>query len=127
MNGTARRAHLLQTLSAFGEHSVETLANRLGVTESTVRRDLQRLAADGRITRTFRGATVAGLPSAEPDLAQRASTARAEKDAIGAWCAAQVRTGETILLDAGTTTGRVAAHLRGRSGITEVFSLATTA
>jgi DeoR/GlpR family transcriptional regulator of sugar metabolism len=122
MNGAARRAHTVELLSAFGELSVETLATRLKVTESTIRRDLQRLAAQGQITRTFRGATVVNSPLSEPSLAQRASTARAEKDAIGAWCAAQVQEGETILLDAGTTTGRLAAHLRARSGITVVTS-----
>lgn len=107
-------------LSALGQLGVEELAERLDVTESTVRRDLQRLSAEGRITRTLGGA--AALPHAfgEMTLAQRADTARPEKEAIGRWCAQAVSDGETIMLDAGTTTGRLAAALRSRSGITVV-------
>ena len=117
-----RRSTIVKLLSALGELSVEELSGRLGVTESTVRRDLQRLASDGRIMRSFGAAVANRMSLAEPSLAERTATARVEKDAIGAWCAAQVRDGETIVLDAGTTTGRIAAHLRDRSGITVVTS-----
>ena len=115
-----RRASIVKLVSALGELSVEDLALRLGVTESTVRRDLQRLASEGRIMRSFGAAVAARRGLSEPSLAERTATSRIEKDAIGAWSAAQVCEGETILLDAGTTTGRVAAHLRERSNITVV-------
>jgi DeoR/GlpR family transcriptional regulator of sugar metabolism len=115
-----RRASIVRLVSALGELSVEDLALRLGVTESTVRRDLQRLASEGRIMRSFGAAVAARRGLSEPSLAERIATSRIEKDAIGAWGAAQVCEGETILLDAGTTTGRVAAHLRDRSKITVV-------
>jgi DeoR/GlpR family transcriptional regulator of sugar metabolism len=111
---------MLELLSALGQLGVEQLAERLGVTESTVRRDLQRLAAEGRITRTLGGAAAPPHAFGEMTLAQRSDTARAEKDAIGRWCAQAIGEGETIMLDAGTTTGRVAAALRSRAGITVI-------
>lgn len=119
MNGTTRRSRILELLGAHGQLTVEQLAARLEVTESTVRRDLQRLAADGRITRTLGGASLIGS-FAEPTLAQRSHVARVEKEAIGRWCAGMVRDGETVMLDAGTTTGRVAAALRDRAGLTVI-------
>lgn len=115
-----RRTSIVRLVSAMGEISVEDLARRLGVTESTVRRDLQRLAAEGRIVRSFGAAVATRMSLSEPSIAERTSSARLEKDAIGAACAAQVLDGETVFLDAGTTTGRIAAHLRDRSGITVV-------
>lgn len=107
-------------LSALGQLTVEDLAGRLDVTESTVRRDLQRLAADGKITRTLGGASASSGPFGEPTLAQRAHEARAQKEAIARWCAKTIGAGETIMLDAGTTTGRVASALRERVDLTVI-------
>lgn len=72
------------------------------------------------MTRTYGGAVVSATRSTEPPLHQRAREARAEKDAIGRWAAAQVRDGEAVMLDAGTTVGRLAHHLRGRAGLTVI-------
>jgi DeoR/GlpR family transcriptional regulator of sugar metabolism len=104
----------------MGQVSVEDLALRLGVTESTVRRDLQRLAAEGRIMRSFGAAVAARSTLTEPSITERTARARLQKDAIGACCAAAVEEGETVFLDAGTTTARIAAHLRDRCDITVV-------
>jgi len=122
MNARERREHIEQLLSTHGEVSVEQLAVWLRVTPSTVRRDLTRLSAAGGITRTYGGAVAASQSHAEPSLRQRAALAQAEKEAIGSWAAAQIRDGETVILDAGTTTGRVAHHLRQRSGLTVITS-----
>jgi DeoR/GlpR family transcriptional regulator of sugar metabolism len=58
----------------------------------------------------------------EASLQERASESHGAKDAIGRWAAGQVEPGQTVLLDAGTTTARVAAHLHGMSPLTVVTS-----
>jgi DeoR/GlpR family transcriptional regulator of sugar metabolism len=120
MRSAERRQHIAGLLAAHGTVSVDQLAEQLGVTPSTIRRDLTRLTGEGRVTRTYGGAVVAAAGSPEPPLHRRAREARAQKDAIGSWAAAQVSDGETIMLDAGTTVGRAAHHLRGRAGITVI-------
>jgi DeoR/GlpR family transcriptional regulator of sugar metabolism len=125
MRAKDRREFLLR-LIADSEVSVETLANRLHVTPSTIRRDLARLTSEGKVTRTYGGAVISADRSREPTLQQRAALCRAEKNAIGRWSASQVAEGETVILDAGTTTGRVAHHLRDRLGLTVVTNGVTT-
>jgi DeoR/GlpR family transcriptional regulator of sugar metabolism len=86
----------------------------LGVSESTVRRDLEALDLAGSVKRTHGGAVYPGDVRAMPALEDRASTATLEKQAIGRATAAMVEDGESILLDGGTTTLEVARALVGR-------------
>jgi DeoR/GlpR family transcriptional regulator of sugar metabolism len=120
MRGQERRKLIEEFLAGEGEVSVDGLARRLGTTPSTIRRDLTRLTAEGKVTRTYGGAVIAAIHSPEPTLHQRSGLLRAEKNAIGHWAAAQVGPGETVILDAGTTTARVAYHLRDQAGLTVV-------
>jgi len=118
MRGSERRRAIEDLLRDHGEVSVEGLASALAVTASTIRRDLAGLTAEGRITRTYGGAVTTA--HAEPTVRHRSSLAAAQKDAIGRWAATQVHDGETVLLDAGTTVGRLARHLRERATLTLV-------
>ncbi len=120
MRSTERRDQIIAFLSAERRLGVDELASRLRVTPSTIRRDLTRLTEDGAITRTFGGAVVTGATAPESPLHRRAQQARGEKDAIGYWAASQVGEGETVMLDAGTTVGRTAHHLRRRSSLTVI-------
>ncbi|MCH6162940.1 DeoR/GlpR family DNA-binding transcription regulator [Streptomyces marispadix] len=117
--GTARRRDdiLREVLAGNGE--ISELAARFGISVSTVRRDLQQLAGDGHIHRTYGGA-VAGGRSAELTLDEKESGNRAQKDAIARAAAERVCEGDVILIDAGTTTGRLARALKGRGGLTVV-------
>lgn len=119
MSPDKRRERILAHLARGGAR-VDELADLLGVTESTIRRDLVRLRADGHITRTYGGALVGPDPSPEPEppLHERALSARAEKEAIARHAARYVSSTRTVLLDAGTTTGRLAHHLRNFPGLT---------
>ncbi|MGH3504849.1 MAG: DeoR/GlpR family DNA-binding transcription regulator [Nocardioidaceae bacterium] len=120
MNSKARRQQIERLLSTHGEATVDQLAAWLSVTASTIRRDLTRLTAQGAITRTYGGAIAALHTHTEPSVRQRTALARAEKDAIGCWAAGQIQEGETVMLDAGTTTGRLAHHLRDRESLTVI-------
>lgn len=105
-------------LAAHGEVNVEELARMLNVTASTIRRDLARLTREGNVARTYGGAVISSARAAESTLYQRSRQARTAKNAIGRWAAEQIRSNETAILDAGTTVGRLAHHLRGRDRIT---------
>lgn len=129
MRGAERR-HRIQTVVADGEVSVEDLADELSVTPSTIRRDLTRLAAEGKVTRTLGGAISAARR--EQTLHEREVLALAEKDAIARWAVEQIEPDEQIILDAGTTVGRLAQRLAARNcavtvltnGLTTIEALA---
>src|SRR3954462_12451653 len=108
-----RRRLLLQNLSRRGFATLDELVRALGVSESTVRRDLEALDHAGSIKRTHGGAVSSAEVLAMPALEDRVAAAAAEKRAIGIATAALIEDGETVLLDGGTTTLEVARALLG--------------
>lgn len=117
MKSRARRSEILRLATTTGLATVEELATRFEVTASTIRRDLALLTSQGRLTRTLGGAIA---PNAHPEasLRQRTGEAFEEKRGIARWAAAQIRPGETVLLDAGSTVGALAHELRAASTLT---------
>jgi DeoR/GlpR family transcriptional regulator of sugar metabolism len=106
-----RIVELLVQRGGEGSLPVEELAATLGVSPATVRRDLGQLRVEGRITRTYGGA-VLGTASAELSVRQRELSNAPEKDAIARAAAGLVEPGAVVLLDAGSTTERLARLLR---------------
>jgi len=106
-----RRAELVARLRVDGRASVDVLARDLGVTRSTIRRDLRRLANDGALIRTYGGAAASAAGtgrrvSVDPRLAA--------KRAIAAAAADLVEDGQTIAISSGTTTLELAWRLVDR-------------
>jgi DeoR/GlpR family transcriptional regulator of sugar metabolism len=111
---------VLRRLTARSEAGFTELAEEFGVSEMTIRRDLETLEADG-LARRVRGGAISVVSRAyEPPLAVRAATASAAKAAIGAAAAALVNDGDTVIIDVGTTTLELARALHGRRGLTVV-------
>ncbi|MEJ3747299.1 DeoR/GlpR family DNA-binding transcription regulator [Actinomycetes bacterium KLBMP 9797] len=108
-----RHEMIVRTLRSAGPVAVNELADRLGVSQATIRRDLVLLDREGRLTRVHGGA-VSTTDSDEP-FADVATVRVREKDALAERCASLVEDGETILLDIGTTAHRLARQLHGRS------------
>lgn len=96
-----------------GRVSVTDVAGEFGVTTETVRRDLAQLERVGVLRRVHGGAVpVTALTVVEPGVAERDATQAEAKDRIAqAALALLPGSGGSILLDAGTTTGRLAAIL----------------
>lgn len=115
-----RRQEILRAIRGGATH-VTQLAQSFGVSEMTVRRDLDELARDGHIERVRGGAVSV---SAEPPFDQTLIERYDEKDAIGAAAAALVSDGQTVMIDIGTTTLQAARHLRGRTLTVVTTSLA---
>jgi DeoR/GlpR family transcriptional regulator of sugar metabolism len=93
---------------------------RLGVSDMTVRRDIDELARRGLVTRVHGGATPAGSSVDEPGVAAKAGLQTAAKQAIAAAAAALVEPGASVALSAGTTTRAVASALLGTPRLTVV-------
>lgn len=100
-----------------GMTEVGALCDHFGISEVTVRRDLRALADDGLILRTYGGAASVSVHAPEESLEQRSHSFQAEKDAIGRAAAAHVAAGDTVFLDAGTTTAALAKVLAGRQDV----------
>jgi DeoR family transcriptional regulator of aga operon len=109
----ARWNALLELLTDSGRVSVEDAAERLSVSQATIRRDFDQLAQQQMITRTRGGAVANGVSY---DLPLRYKTAKhsAEKQRIGTAAAALVAPGMVVALNGGTTTTEVARALAVR-------------
>lgn len=86
---------------------VSSLSELLGVSEVTIRRDLEALERRGLLERTHGGAVLTQRMRAEPAYGEAISTNPEEKRRIGEAAAALVRPGDTIFLNGGTTTLQV--------------------
>lgn len=103
-----------------GKVTVEDLATAYHVSSTTIRNDLARLEEQGLLQRTHGGAIPASPTLFEPTYAQRQVIRQEEKRGIARAAAALVEHGQTVLLDAGTTTFELALLLRERPRLTVV-------
>jgi DeoR/GlpR family transcriptional regulator of sugar metabolism len=108
-----RHQLILRELRTNGPLSAASLAQTLGVSTATIRRDLLHLDAQGLLARVYGGA--APVAGHDDPFVEVASVRVAEKDAIAMRAAELVEDGQTLLLDIGTTAHRLARQLRGRS------------
>jgi DeoR family glycerol-3-phosphate regulon repressor len=114
-----RHGEILRLLQEEGTVTIASLANRLGVSLETVRRDVKPLTDDGAILK-MHGAI--GLPSmaGEAPFERRMRENAAAKRTIARMVAATIRDGESIMLDTGTTTSFLARELLGHRRLTVV-------
>lgn len=111
-----RRDLIARIVQEHGRARVGELAERMQVSSVTIRKDLEALAAEGRILRAHGGALALRDAAAEGAFAVRERYQREEKERIGALAASDVQDGESIALDASTTALAIARHLRSRGG-----------
>ena len=104
-----RRRFLLARLERDGRLVAAEIIREIGVSEDTVRRDLNELAAAGLVQRVHGGALPAGRE--QPGFAGRETIAVRAKSQIGARAAGLIQPGSVVLLDSGTTVREVAAAL----------------
>jgi DeoR/GlpR family transcriptional regulator of sugar metabolism len=110
MDAAQRHQLVGRWLEERGEVTVAGLADATGVSEMTMRRDLEHLERSGLLRRVHGGA-VAVSRSFELPFAARLAVADEAKQKIGAAVAAMLEPGETVLLDGGTTAYAVGAAL----------------
>jgi DeoR/GlpR family transcriptional regulator of sugar metabolism len=104
MLAAERRRLIGESVRARGVVSVAEMAETLGTTEITLRRDLHAMAKDGLLVRTHGGAIRPSGVGHEPSYSEKAQQAAGEKAAIARLAVQMVRPGDSIVLGPGTTT-----------------------
>ncbi|MGH2555559.1 MAG: DeoR/GlpR family DNA-binding transcription regulator [Actinomycetota bacterium] len=112
-----------QVLAAIRENNAvqtATLATRFGVSEVTIRRDLDDLANRGLIRRVRGGALRPGALRYEPPFDQSRIERAEQKRRVGRAAAKLVQPGDTVIIDIGTTALELSRNLHGHDGLTVV-------
>jgi DeoR family transcriptional regulator of aga operon len=116
-----RRRAILEILNRDGRVLVMEMAREFDTSQVTIRKDLEILHAHGLVHRTHGGALPAREGALEdPSLREKEKLHRAEKLRIAAAAARQVKEGQVVILDSGTTTTAIARALRSFRNLTIV-------
>ena len=115
-----RQKKILEFLNADGVVSVNRLSSTLGVTEETVRRDLEKLEKQESLRRTHGGAVSVEGSTHEFSLEKRKTINVVAKQMIAKEAAKMVVDGDAIFLDASTTTFFMAKELKTRKNVTVI-------
>ncbi|MGH3436061.1 MAG: DeoR/GlpR family DNA-binding transcription regulator [Sciscionella sp.] len=116
-----RQAVILDEVQRTGAARVADLVVRLGVSDMTIRRDLDVLAGRGLVEKVYGGATaIGGRSTEEPGFEAKSVRQLGEKQAVAAAAAQRVRPGTAIGLSAGTTTFTFARFLADVPNLTVV-------
>jgi DeoR/GlpR family transcriptional regulator of sugar metabolism len=107
-----RRRQILNLLEETGALNVSQLADQFSVSVVTIRKDLDNLESEDLLQRTFGGAVFSHRSRFNRSFLERAQQHRREKWAIAAAAYNYIRDGDTIMLDAGTTTLALAEYLK---------------
>lgn len=118
--GEPRRMKMLAWFQEAGSARVRDLAEAFSVSEVTIRQDLERLEADGHVVREHGGAYLKSVPQQVRAMALHHLVNMEAKRRIGRAAAALVNDGETIVLDAGSTTTEIAMNLGDRESLTVI-------
>ncbi len=113
MTPAERRRAILDLLETRGEVSVEELAQLFRVSRVTIRTDLSELEARGLVQRTYGGAVPARKVLFNPSFEEKKRHRLEAKRAIARKALELIREGDTLLLDAGSTTLALASLLKG--------------
>lgn len=106
----------MKTLGLHGTCTVTGLADQLAVSSETIRRDIKIMANKGLVERVHGGVLLPDL-FREPGFQKRLNRNPEAKKAIARLAAAQLRNGDSVMLDTGSTTAYVARALTGHSDL----------
>jgi len=115
-----RRDAICKYLEAHQFLRSTNLVDMLGVSEATVRRDLDWLEREGIVERTHGGAILSQRMRIEPAYSHSVKAHPEEKNWIGESAAGLVQSGDTVFISSGTTTAQVSKHLRAHTDLTDV-------
>lgn len=115
-----RRQRLVALVEARGSARLEELSAALGVSQATVRRDLNVVSAVGSLQRVHGGAVALDQRLDEPQFDVKAVAAAPEKDRIAAAAARLLEPEDVVYLDSGSTVLALARLLHGWDRLTVV-------
>lgn len=121
MLASQRQERILDTVTQQGAARVSELVNLLGVSDMTIRRDIEALSGRGLVERVHGGVTaLSGRSAEEPGFLAKSGLRTIEKQHIAREAATLVEPGSAVALSAGTTTFAVARELRAIPDLTVV-------
>lgn len=114
-----RHRRIRSMLATFGQLSIDQVTEDFGVSRETIRRDFMEMEEAGELRRV-RGGVVPIAQDVEAPYLERAAVRRREKLAIAKAAATLIEAGQTLFLDAGSTTTILAERLALMNGLTVV-------
>jgi DeoR/GlpR family transcriptional regulator of sugar metabolism len=120
ISGIERQNQILQWVKQKRRITIGEVCDTYSVSEATARRDLESLAATGKIQRVHGGAIAIEKAPPEQPMLQRQVDQLDEKQRIGVLAASRVKDGETVFLGSGTTVLEVARNLIHRLNLTVI-------
>ena len=115
-----RRQDILRLLQQRKSMTVKELCDALYASAATIRRDLAALEQAGLLNRSFGGAVLCEVFPDQRPFSVRAGEQTVQKKRIAAKAAPLIRAGETVFLDASTTTHFLVPHLRDIPDLTVI-------
>lgn len=120
ISGFERQNKILHWIMQRNRISIGEVCEYYAVSEATARRDLETLAATGKVQRVHGGAIAIEKAPPEMPILQRQVDQIDEKQRIGVLAASLVKDGETIFLGSGTTVLEVARNLKRHQKLTVI-------
>ena len=120
MIASQRREKILELLKEDGSAKVVDLARIFKVTEVTIRQDLEKLEKDGLVTREHGGAYLKNVDKQVQNVSLAHQENMEKKELIGHKCLEYIQSGDTIILDSGSTTTEIAKKLKGFGNLTVI-------
>jgi DeoR family transcriptional regulator of aga operon len=120
ISGIERQNKILLWINQHYRITIGEVCEYYSISEATARRDLETLAATGKVQRVHGGAIAIDKAPPEMPLLQRQVDQISEKQRIGKIAASLVKDGETVFLGSGTTVLEVARNLKERQNLTVI-------
>lgn len=120
MLANQRREKIIALLVEDGSAKVLDLAKLFKVTEVTIRQDLEKLEKDGLIIREHGGAYLKNVSDQVKTFSIVHQDNLDKKEAIAQKCLELIESGDTIILDSGSTTTEVAKKLKSIKNLTVI-------
>ncbi|MBQ7363803.1 MAG: DeoR/GlpR transcriptional regulator [Clostridia bacterium] len=115
-----RREDILAEIHSKGKVRVSELSKRYGISEVSIRKDLEHLEMQGQLSRVHGGAVGIGRLYVSMDLTERFKTNSGSKKRLAKAIAALIEDNDTIIMNSGTTLSYVLHALEGKKNITIV-------
>lgn len=120
MLAETRKDKILEMLKEDGSVKVAELSKIFKVTDVTIRQDLEKLEQDGLVTRKHGGAFLKTIGKQVQNFALANLINMGKKELIGKKAAEYIDSGDTIILDSGTTTTEIAKAIIDKQNITVI-------
>jgi len=120
LSAEERREEILSIIHTHGKVRVTELSEKFGISDVSIRKDLEILELQGQLSRVHGGAVGINKLYVNMDLTERSKTNSAAKKKLAKIAATLIDDNDTIMMNAGTTLSYVLRELQGKRNITIV-------